>query len=217
VEAADRLGSVSPQLGCYLFVVDSTAEALARLRRFARPVNSELPPVDVALGELRKLLVNAGVVFRIVGGVAVVHHGYARTTEDLDVLVEADAAPRIDAQLAIHGFERTSPNRLRHLATGVRVDVLVAGAPLPRDPSRKYPSPDLLGASPRDAQIASLRGLVELKLYAKRHRDLGDVVELLKRLDDAHYTEIEASVERTLRPELARLRRDALEELGSEE
>jgi hypothetical protein len=195
--------------------VDSTAEALARLRRFARPVNSELPPVDVALGELRKLLLDAGVSFRIVGGVAVVHHGYARTTEDLDVLVAADASPRIDAHLAAHGFERASASRLRHVATGVRVDVLVAGARLPRG-TGVYPTPESLGASPRDPQVVDLRGLFELKLAARRHRDLADVVELLKRLDEVRYTEVEATIDGALRPELSRLRRDALEELGSE-
>jgi hypothetical protein len=196
--------------------VDSTAEALARLRRFARPVNSEIPAVDVALGELRKLLVDAGVAFRLVGGVAVVHHGYARTTEDLDVLVEAAAVPRIDARLAAHAFERTSPARLRHAPTGVRVDLLVEGAPLPRDATRTYPSPEAVGESPRDPHVASLRGLVELKLRARRHRDLADVVELVKRLDEIRYTELEASVDPPLRPDLAGLRRDALEELGTE-
>jgi hypothetical protein len=198
-------------------LVDSTVEALARLRRFAYPVNSDLPAVDVALAELFALLEDAGVAFRIVGGVAVVHHGYARTTEDLDVLVAADAGPRIDAQLPSHGFERTSANRLVHTASGVRVDVLIAGTPLPRGAAGAvYPSPADVGTSPRDPRFVDLRGLVELKLVARRHRDLADVVELLKRLDEVRYTEIEATVDTSLRPELARLRRDALEELGSE-
>jgi hypothetical protein len=195
--------------------VDSTAEALARLRRFAGSVNAELPPVDVALGDLRKLLEDAGVAFRIVGGVAVIHHGYARTTEDLDVLVASGSAPRIDAKLAAHGFARASPSRLRHLSTGVRVDVLVAGEPLPRG-TGVYPPPDTLGASQRDPHVVDLRGLVELKLVAGRHRDVADVVELLKGLDEVRYTEVESAVSPGLRPELARLRRDALEELAQE-
>jgi hypothetical protein len=58
--------------------VDPTAGLLARLRRFARPMNSDLPSVDVALGEVRRLLEDAGVRFKLVEGVAVVHHGYAR-------------------------------------------------------------------------------------------------------------------------------------------
>ena len=143
------------------------------------------------------------------------HHGYARTTEDLDVLVAADATPRIDAQLARHGFERTSANRLEHTASGVRVDVLVAGTPLPRG-AGLYPSPTELGASPRDPHFIDLRGLIGLKLVAHRHRDVADIVELLKRLDEVRYTELEATLDRSLRPELTRLRRDALEELGSE-
>jgi hypothetical protein len=195
--------------------VDGTAEALARLRRFAGSVNAELPPVDVALDALRALLEDAGVAFRIVGGVAVIHHGYARTTEDLDVLVAAGSAAHIDAKLAGHGFERTSVNRLRHVSTGVRVDVLVSGDPLPRG-AGVYPSPDSVGASPRDPQVADLRGLVELKLVAGRHRDIADVVELLKRLDEIRYTELESAVAPAWRPELAGLRRDAIEELQQE-
>ncbi|HEX3345197.1 MAG TPA: hypothetical protein VHS09_11525, partial [Polyangiaceae bacterium] len=181
--------------------MDPTAEALSRLRRFAGAVNRELPPVDVALGEVRKLLRDAGVPFRIVGGVAVLHHGYARTTEDIDVLVPTGAGPRIDAALTVHGFERTSAARLRHVASDVRVDVLVAGEPLPRGDG-VYPSPESLGASSRDPEVVDLAGLVALKLAARRHRDLADVVELLKRLDEAHYTALEAAVERPLRPEL---------------
>jgi hypothetical protein len=193
--------------------VDPTADVLARLRRFARPMNSDLPSVDVALGEVRRLLQDAGVRFKLVGGVAVVHHGYARTTEDVDVLVESDAGVRLQGSLESHGFERVSESRLRHVASGVRVDLLVAGTPMPRAGSGKYPSPDALLASPRDPSVIGLAGLLELKLRSHRHRDIADVVELLKRLDEAHFTEAEARVARELRPELASLRQDALEEL----
>jgi hypothetical protein len=179
-------------------------------------MNSELPAVDLALGALRALLRDARVAFRIVGGVAVVHHGYARTTEDLDVLVAKGAAAHIDVALAAHGFERVGPNRLRHVASGVRVDVLVAGEPLPRAGDGVYPSPDDLGSSERDAEVAGLRGLIELKLRARRHQDTADVVALLKRLDDGRYVELEASVERSLRRALALLRVDAIEEARNE-
>jgi hypothetical protein len=193
--------------------VDPTADVLARLRRFARPMNSDLPSVDVALGEVRRLLEDAGVRFKLVGGVAVVHHGYARTTEDVDVLVESDALARLPGALESHGFERVSASRLRHVASGVRVDLLIAGTPMPRTGSGKYPSPDALLASARDPSVVGLAGLLELKLRAHRHRDIADVVELLKRLDEAHFTEAEAHVARELRPELASLRQDALEEI----
>jgi hypothetical protein len=194
--------------------VDPTAAVLARLRNFARLMNPELPAVDAALGDVRRLFEQAGVRFKLVGGVAVVHHGYARTTEDIDVLVEEGALPRVLPLLESGGFERLSDVRLRHVATGVRVDLLVAGSPLPRVASGAYPSPDALQSSSRDPDVVGLPGLLELKLRSRRHRDLADVVELLKRLDDAHYIEVEASIDRDLRPALAALRIDALAELA---
>jgi hypothetical protein len=195
-------------------LLEATARTLARLRRFAAPMSSELPPVDIVLSEVLRLLEDAGVAFKIVGGVAVVHHGYPRTTEDVDVLVEKDADARLDAALASHGFERVSERRLTHVPTGVRVDVLVAGTPLPRDGRGVYPSPRELGASPHDARVVDLGGLLELKLRAGRHRDIADVVELLKRVEEARYIELEARFAPALRPQLAELRRDALEEQG---
>ena len=113
--------------GATLFLVDATADVLARLRRFAGAMNPDLPPVDVALGAVRALLEDAGMDFKFVGGVAVVHHGYARTTEDIDVLLENDGPARLRSSLASHGFEAVGELRLRHLPTGVRVDLLVAG------------------------------------------------------------------------------------------
>ena len=196
--------------------MDPTALALARLRRFARPMNPELPAVDVALADVRRLFHGADVSFKLVGGVAVVHHGYSRTTEDVDLLVDGAALSRLWEALASYGFERVSRSRLRHLSTGVRVDLLVAGSPMPREGSGTYPAPDSLMASGRDADVVGLPGLFELKLRSRRHRDEADVVELLKRLDEARYTEVEAAIPPGLRARLASLRRDALEELVHE-
>ncbi len=152
--------------------------------------------------------------FKFVGGVAVVHHGYARTTAGVDVLLESEGPARLRPLLASHGFEAIGELRLRHAATGVRVDLLVAGSPMPRAGSGAYPSPGTLEPSPRDPRIVGLPGLFGLKLRARRHQDLADVVALLKGLDEARYTEVEAAVNRDLRPALAGLRRDALEELA---
>jgi hypothetical protein len=40
------------------------------------------------------------------------------------------------------------------------------------------------------------------------------VVALLKRVDDGRYVELESQIARELRPKLAEMRRDALEELA---
>ena len=170
--------------------------------------------VDEALPAVRALFAEAGVPFRLVGGIAVVHHGYARMTEDIDVLVAAAGPAALDALLASHGFTRESRTRLRHVATGVRVDLLVAGDPGPRSGDAPYPDPSTVTPSPHDAAVAGLAPLLELKLRAHRHQDLADVVALLKRVDDGRYIELESQVARELRPKLAEMRRDALEELA---
>jgi hypothetical protein len=196
--------------------VDSTAQVLARLRRFGHPMAPDLPPVDRALDPVRKLFRDAGVAFKIVGRIALVHHGYPRFTEDVDVLVESGASERLEAALGAHGFERLSAARLRHTETGVRVDLLVAGCPLPRLGAGAYPSPQALAGSTRDPDVVALPGLLDLELRAGRHRDLADVVELLKRLDEAHCIEAQALVDGALRADLAPLRRKALQELAGD-
>ncbi|MBI2893259.1 MAG: hypothetical protein HYY06_06875 [Deltaproteobacteria bacterium] len=188
--------------------------ALARVTRFVAAVSTGVPRVDEALPALRRLLEDAGVHFKLAGGVAVIHHGYVRATDDLDVLVEADALGRIRPLLGSYGFSAESDSRLRHLATGVGVDLLVAGRPLPRAGAGSYPSPVEVGASPGDSAIVDLPSLVTLKLRAARHQDLADVVALLKPLEDVAYTVLESQVPAELRPRLAELRRDALEELS---
>jgi hypothetical protein len=167
---------------------------------------------------VRDLLAASGVRYLIVGGLAVVHHGYVRTTEDIDLLVEKDVWARLTPLLASKGFERIgTTDRVRHLASGVRVDLLVEGTTIPRPRAVPFPAPEPARASAGDATVADLPLLVELKLRAQRHQDLADVVALVKHLDDGAYLALEASVPRELRSSLARLREDALEELRFED
>lgn len=171
------------------------------------------PAVDEALPALRQLLAAARVSYRFVGGIAVVHHGYARMTEDIDVLIQGTELDRLDAHLAAFAFVRCSRARLLHAPTGVRVDLLVGGEPGPRPGEPNYPQPDSLAASPRDPCVVGLAGLFTLKLRARRHQDLADLVALLKAIDDGAYLALEAEVPSELRSPLADLRRDAVEEL----
>jgi hypothetical protein len=193
------------------------AAALARLRRFARAVAEDSAEVDVALPATRALFASAGVPFRFAGGVAVLHHGYARTTEDIDVLVDGPSLARLsDEHLAAHGFSRLSRARLRHVGSGVRVDLLISEDPIPRRDGVTYPAPATIESSPRDPDFLGLAPLLELKLWGGRSQDTADIVALLTRTDEAHYLPLEAAMPAKLRPELALLRRDALEELASD-
>ncbi len=177
----------------------------------------DLPAVDVALEGVRVLLRATGLPFRIIGGLAVMHHGYARYTSDVDLLVPAGAAQRLDPILAAHGFAREAPTRLRHLATGVRVDVLPAGMVLRGSGSATaLPEPEDVVPSDDDPEVAGLMTLLTLKLEARRRQDIADVVQLLKVVDDGRYLYLEADIRPELRAELASLRDEALEELSWE-
>jgi hypothetical protein len=193
--------------------VDRATATLQRLRRLALPMSSSIAAIDDALPAARALLDAAGVDYRIVGGAAVVHHGHARLTDDVDVLLAKVDQHRLDPLLAAHGFARESPARLRHVASGVTVDFLPAGDPMPRPGDPPYPSVVDVGTSEDDTRVASLRGLIELKLRARRHQDHADIVALLKPLDEARYLVLESSVDVTLRRALSELWRDAQEEL----
>lgn len=178
---------------------------------------ADTPAVDVALPRLLALLREAGVPFKVVGGLAVIHHGYVRLTRDIDVIVDSDARPRVDPLPEGCEFVWDRPSRMRDEPTGVLVYLLHSGAPLARRPEHVFPRPQDIEASPRDPDYIGLAPLIELKLLAGRRQDEADVVELLKRLDDAEYLRVEAAVARSSRPFLAQLRDEALDELRTDD
>jgi hypothetical protein len=194
--------------------VNETARTLSRVMAFGRAVRPDLPAVDRALGELRTLLAREGVPYVIVGGVAVVHHGYARTTQDVDVLVTPADLERIARALAAGGFEPVTTRRWRHQGTGAGLDLLVAGEPIPPAGRGCFPPPASVARSEREPDVAGLAALLTLKLAARRHQDLADTVGLLQPLDEGDYLQIEAAVDAPLRPLLAELRADAVAERG---
>lgn len=189
--------------------------SLSRSRLFASAVDPQMPPVDEALPAAKALLEAAHVPYRWVGGLAVVHHGYRRTTVDIDVLVSADALDRLRPLLGSYGFEEVRRG-LRHLATGVHVDLLVEGSALPREGAGLYPAPSDQAGCEDEPEMLALAPLIALKLRAGRHQDLADIVALLKLLDDEAYLRVEAALDPAQRETLLLLRRDALEELAWE-
>jgi len=193
--------------------MDATILTLASLRRFARTVSADLPASDEALPALRALLDAARVPYKIVGGLAVIHHGYPRFTKDIDVLVGRAALDGLDAHLKTFGFERARPHRLIHSATQVHVDLLVEGDLIPRAMVAAFPAPDSIAASAADSGYVGLTPLIELKLHSARAQDRADVTALLKCVDDNAYLALEAAMPPRLRSMVATIREEALEEL----
>ncbi|NOT30619.1 MAG: hypothetical protein HOP15_09260 [Planctomycetes bacterium] len=152
---------------------------------------------DAVHRSLRKLaarLEQLGIPYAVAGGMALVAHGYDRTTVDVDVLLPADALPRVHAALDGLGYlpPFAGSKDLRDTETGVRIDFLVAGQ-FPGDGKPKpvaFPDPSKASVEIDGVRFLALDRLIELKLAsgmtnAGRIRDLADVQELIRvlRLD----------------------------------
>jgi hypothetical protein len=137
---------------------------------------------------LDRLLLTVRAEAVVAGGWAVWRHGYlGRVTQDVDIVVPAEAIDELLRVAAVSGFEVFPPRgavwpKLRHKESDVNVDLLPEGA-TPGTASKPAPTtiphPSRLGAQPSCLKYISLAGLIELKLAAGRARDESDVVELV--------------------------------------
>lgn len=175
-------------------------------------------PVHKSLDDITRRLADLSVNYAVVGGMALVAHGYRRTTEDVDILVTQPDLERIHAELSGRGYlpPFEGSKQLRDTQTGVRIEFLVAGQ-YPGDGKPKpvvFPDPKNAGVDIDGRRYISLAKLVELKLASGmtnpgRLRDLADVQELIRTLDldEAFADQLDSSVRDEFR-KLSRAVRD---------
>jgi hypothetical protein len=120
----------------------------------------------------------------LIGGLAVVAHQVVRATQDVDFLVEAEAADKIHSALLDLGYQclYRSQDAANYVRGAEGLDLLYAHRPLARRLLRQ--------ASERETPMGRLRvisveGLIGFKLQgfvndATRTRDLDDIRALLK-------------------------------------
>ena len=152
--------------------------------------------VHRTLRKIARSLEEQRIPYAIAGGMALVAHGYRRTTVDVDLVLTADALLRVHAALDGLGYlpPFAGSRDLRDTETGVRIEFLVAGQ-FPGDGKEKpvaFPDPSAASVEIDGLRYVSLEKLVELKLASGmsnpgRIRDLADVQELIRvlRLDEA--------------------------------
>jgi hypothetical protein len=146
------------------------------------PVYASLRKITSKLDELR-------IAYAIAGGMALVAHGYNRTTVDVDVVLTAEGLAAVHQHLAGAGYLPASKEskHLRETETGVRIKFLVTGQ-FPGDGKPKpvvFPDPVEAGALIGGIRYLKLSALIELKLAsgmtsAGRLKDLADVQELIR-------------------------------------
>ena len=125
-------------------------------------------PVHQALREITRRLEALRIPYAIVGGMALVAHGYTRTTVDVDVLVTRDGLDLAHESLAGFGYvpPLAGSKNLRDTQTGVCIEFLVSGQ-YPGDGKPKpvaFPDPSAVAVEIDGIRFVALPKLIELKL-----------------------------------------------------
>ena len=149
-------------------------------------------PVHQTLRDVARRLDEAGIPYAVCGGMALVAHGYQRTTVDVDVLLTPEGL--VAAHRALDALGYVPPfagsKNLRAGDTKVRIEFLVAGQyPGDGKPSPvPFPDPAAVSVDIDGIRYLNLPTLVDLKLASgmtggvTRLKDLADVVELIRLL-----------------------------------
>jgi hypothetical protein len=154
---------------------------------------------------LRRLVANlekAKIPYAVVGGMAVNAHRHKRTTADVDVLLTAAGLEEFRRRFVpksydlVPGRARRFLDRRHRVQMGILVTGHFPGTGKPGPVS--FPDPASVNEIIDDVCVVKLPTLVEMKLAAGRHRDFGDVVELIRfnNLDVAFAEQLHASARR---------------------
>ena len=144
------------------------------------------------LRALATRLTEEGLEYAVIGGMALVAHGYRRFTEDVDVLMTRETLRRFKDKFVGSGYVpafSTASKSFRDTSTGVKIEVMTTGE-YPGDGKPKpvvFPDPAGARVEREGLWIITLEKLIELKLASglsapHRLKDLSDVQELIVHL-----------------------------------
>jgi hypothetical protein len=146
-------------------------------------------PVHRTLSSIVQRLVELQIPYCVAGGMALVAHGYDRTTVDVDLIVTEEGLVAIHRNLDGRGYLPPFSNskNLRDTATQVRIEFLVTGR-FPGDGKPKpvaFPDPAKEGVEIDGIRYVGLSSLLDLKLASgmsapHRLKDLADAQEMIR-------------------------------------
>lgn len=146
--------------------------------------------LNKTLAQLTGDLKEHGIDYMVIGAVALMAHGYARFSEDIDIVLTPEGLETFHRELIGLGYAPSFPGakkRLRATRDGVSIDVMTSGE-YPGDGKPKpvsIPEPSKASIEIDGIQIVTFEKLIELKLASgmtapDRLKDLADVQELIK-------------------------------------
>lgn len=158
--------------------------------------------VHKTMRRLVKRLEKAGIPYAVMGGMAVNAHKYQRTTGDLDVLLTAEGFEEFKKRFVPKQYDTVEgrARRFTDCTNEIGLDILITGRyPGSGKPGPiVFPDPDEVSETVNQVRVVDLVTLIQLKLAARRHRDFGDVVELIRfnELDESFLNKLHPSVRR---------------------
>lgn len=146
-------------------------------------------PVHRTLERIAQKLDDEQIPYAVLGGMAMVAHGYIRPTDDVDLLTTPDGLEKVRARLVGRGYLpafRGARKTFRDTDTGVKVEFITTGE-YPGDGKPKpvrFPDPAQSSIEMDGRSVITLPKLIELKLASglsapHRMRDLSDVQDLI--------------------------------------
>lgn len=143
--------------------------------------NTSTTQLEVTANKVASILYRGNIPHYIVGGYAIQNYGYARTTNDIDIIVPN----RLDAidYLTIRGFKEIRGNKMKivDVANKVEVDILEGGEKLSKNSKIPLPIPTKLTATPNVLDIVNLIN-IKLDSYSSstdRLQDGADIGKLI--------------------------------------
>jgi hypothetical protein len=172
-------------------------------------------PVHQTMRRLVRRLKRAGIPYAVAGGMAVNAHRYERTTKDVDILLTREGFAEFTARFVpkhyrpVPGFSRRFVDRVNEVTVDILQTGLFPGSGKPGPVA--FPDPAAVAELVRSISVLDLATLIQLKLAARRHRDFGDVVELIR------FNNLDETFANRLHPTLRRDYIECLEEKRRED
>jgi len=172
---------------------------MARVREIDRFFQRK-DPVHQTMRRTARRLEKAGIAYAIVGGMALNAHHYQRTTADVDFLLTKEGFAEFQKRYVEKHYQRVAGRGRRFVdrLSGVTIDILVTGLfPGQGKPGPiAFPDPSEVSEIIDKHSVVNLPTLIVLKLAARRYKDFGDVVELIRvnDLDESFLDRLHATV-----------------------
>ena len=173
----------------------------------------EKDSVHQAMRRLARRLDEEGIVYAVIGGMALAAHGYARLTLDVDLLLTPEGLHAFQNRLVGRGYVPAFPGAKKSFLdteSQIRIEIITAGE-FPGDGLPKpvaFPDPEGKTVERGEVRVIALENLIELKLASgltapHRLRDLADVQDLISAL--ALPLDLEEKLDASVRAEYRRV------------